>query len=329
MNNEFQTEINWLRKQRMRQQEPERTLQHMPPSGGDNDDNNGLCHQTMLGGFADVAGMEDLKSFIDISFIQVVRNREIAARFGLQPTSMMLFGPPGCGKTYLANSIANECQMNFIKVTPDQVGSIYQHGPVKKIAELFKKAEEKSPVILFLDEIDAFLPKRSDDSQRFRNAEVNQFLCLLNNANEKGIYLIAATNHPELIDSAVLRPGRINEMIYIDLPDLHMREELFRFSLKKLPAEKTINYHTLAVKTKGFNCADINYVVNMAARHSFEETLKNPNKSYRLISQDFIEQAINKRAPSVSSDEIRFYEQLKRKYSTNGADRSRTVVGFH
>ena len=171
-------------------------------------------------GFADVAGMDELKRMVTEGFINVLNHRECAEAYGIRPPSLLFYGPTGCGKTFFAEKIAEEVGINFMKVLPDDIASTLVHGTQEKIGELFRKAESKAPTLMFFDEFDAMVPRRSNDDRNYQNGEVNEFLCMLNNAADRGVYVLAATNHPERIDKAVLRTGRIDEMIYVDMPDV-------------------------------------------------------------------------------------------------------------
>ena len=166
-------------------------------------------------GFKDVAGLDELKQMVTEGFINVLKNQECAKAYGITPPSMLFYGPAGCGKTFFAEKIAEELGINFIKVVPDDLASTLVHGTQEKIGEVFRKAEHKAPTLIFFDEFDAMVPQRSNDDRNYQNGETNEFLCMLNNAAEKGIYVLAATNHPERIDKAVLRTGRIDEIIYV------------------------------------------------------------------------------------------------------------------
>ena len=278
-------------------------------------------------GFKDVAGMEELKRFVTESFINVLNNRELAWTYGIVPPSLLFYGPSGCGKTFFAEAVANEVGVSFMKVVPDDIASTWIHGTQEKIAELFRKAEQQAPTLLFFDEFDAMVPARTGED-RSQNNEVNEFLCMMNNASEKGIYIIAATNHPENIDRAVLRTGRIDELIYIDMPDKASRESLFRLSLSKLPAGDDINYGVLADMTAGYSCSDISYIVKSASRKMFNESIARKCRPYMLITQMQIEEAIRHKAPSVSQSDLREYERVRGMFSPKDAGVKRTRIGF-
>jgi len=280
-------------------------------------------------GFGDVAGMDELKNLVTEGFINVLHNRECARAYGIKPPSLLFYGPSGCGKTFFAEKIAEEVDINFMKVNPDDIASTLVHGTQEKIGELFHNAEKKAPTLMFFDEFDAMVPQRSADDRNYQNGEVNEFLCMLNNAAERGIYVLAATNHPERIDKAVLRAGRIDELIYVDMPDKAARESLFRLALGKLPADiKKIDCARLAELTAGYNCSDITHIVQTASRKMFNETIQVKGQPYKLISQTLLEQTISRQSPSVSSRDLREYERVRSELSPKDAGRKNTSIGF-
>lgn len=280
-------------------------------------------------GFKDVAGMDDLKQLVIEGFINVLNNRECAKAFGVTPPSLLFYGPAGCGKTFFAEKIAEEVGVNFMKVVPDDIASTLVHGTQEKVADVFRRAAKTAPTLIFFDEFDAMVPRRSSDDRNYQNGEVNEFLCLLNNASEKGIYVLAATNHPERIDKAVLRTGRIDEIIYVDMPDLEARESLFRLALSKLPVEENIDYTRLADMTKGYNCSDISYIIKVASRKMFNASIMEKDKPYKVITQTLLEDTISHKAPSVSSRDLREYERIRSEFSPKDECCKHQAIGFH
>lgn len=279
-------------------------------------------------GFGDVAGMNDLKQFVTEGFINVLNNKECADAYGIKPPSLLFYGPSGCGKTFFAEKIAEEVGINFVKVLPDDIASTLVHGTQEKIGELFRNAERKAPTLMFFDEFDAMVPSRSADDRNYQNGEVNEFLCMLNNAADRGVYVLAATNHPERIDKAVLRSGRIDEMIYVDMPDKEARESLFRLKLSKLPAADDIDYGRLAELTTGYNCSDLSYIVQTASRQMFNESIKDKSLPYKAITQNLLEATISQKSPSVSSRDLKEYERVRSEFSPNDKGCKQRTIGF-
>lgn len=280
-------------------------------------------------GFGDVAGMDELKQMVTEGFINVLNNQECAKAYGITPPSLLFYGPAGCGKTFFAEKIAEEIGINFMKVIPDDLASTLVHGTQEKISEVFRKAERKAPVLIFFDEFDAMVPQRTSDDRNYQNGETNEFLCMLNNAAEKGIYVLAATNHPERIDRAVLRTGRIDEIIYVDMPDFEARESLFRMELSKLPAAEDIDFERLADLTEGYNCSDISYIVKVASRKMFNACIKEKEKPYKVITQSLLEDSISRKSPSVTSRELREFERVRSEFSPKDEGCKQVTIGFH
>jgi len=280
-------------------------------------------------GFKDIAGMEKLKEFITEGFINVLRNKKCAEVYDIKPPSMLFYGPAGCGKTFFAEKMAEEVGINFMKIVPDDLACTWVHGTQQKIGEVFRDAEKKAPTLLFFDEFDAMVPKRSgNEENQHYDSEVNEFLCMLNNASERGIYVMAATNHPERIDKAVLRTGRIDEMVYIDMPDKEARKSLFFLALSKLPSDENVDVERLAELTAGYNCSDICYIVKTAARKMFNATIKKNIGEYQPISQALLEEIISQRSPSVSSRDLREYERVRSEFSPNDKGCRHMRIGF-
>lgn len=280
-------------------------------------------------GFQDVAGMDELKQLVKEEFINVLKNRECASAYGIKPPAILFYGPAGCGKTFFAEKMAEEVGIDFIKIVPDNLACTWIHGTQQKIGEVFREAEKKAPVLLFFDEFDAMVPQRSaDEANQLLNGEVNEFLCMLNNASDRGIYVLAATNHPERIDRAVLRTGRIDEMIYIDMPDNEARKDLFRLALSKLPVAEDIDYDRLASLTTGYNCSDIDYIVKKASRKAFNVSIMNTDIPYTKITQDILEEIISHRSPSVNSKDLREYERVRSEISPKDGNYRPARIGF-
>ena len=225
-----------------------------------------MQRHTRSGGFADVAGMEDLKKLLTERVIWVLRDREKAKKYRLlPPNGMLLYGPPGCGKTYLAEKFAEESRFNYMVVNGSDLGSTYIHGTQGKIAALFQEAQAKAPTVLCFDEFDSFVPARGSDAARHRPEEVNEFLSQLNNCAKRGIFVIGTTNRADMIDPAILRKGRLDLQVEVPAPDAETRRQMFIHHLKWRPLADDIDLERLAALTEGYASSDIAFIANEAA----------------------------------------------------------------
>lgn len=220
-----------------------------------------------LTGFASIAGMDDLKQNLSQHVIWPLRHPEKAKEYRITlPNGLLLYGPPGCGKTYFATKLASELRWKMKLISTASIGSAYQHETQSNIRQLFMEAERFKPCVLCIDEIDGILSVRGDAQGDFRhNDEVNEFLVQLNNCNQRGILVVGTTNRKELIDPAALRAGRLEVHVEIKAPDEEMRKRLFEMYLRNRPLADDIDIPELAKLTKGYASVDVTYVVNEAA----------------------------------------------------------------
>lgn len=274
-------------------------------------------------GFSSVAGMQELKDILYNDVIRALNEKERFEKYGIPlPNGMLLYGPPGCGKTFIAERFAEEVGFNFLKIITSDIASIYVHGTQEKIANYFKEAEKNAPTVMFFDEIEAMVPKRGGDVQHSISSEVNEFLVQLNNCGERGIFVIAATNRPEIIDTALLRAGRIDYKIYVSPPDYEARKGLFKIYLKGKYVEIDIDYEELAIQTENYVSVDIKTIVDFAARTA--------EKRDTRISQKIILETIKQRLPSLSADEIKEYEIMRNNVENKKVNKPkpRRPIGF-
>lgn len=273
-------------------------------------------------GFEGIAGMDSLKEVLYNDVIRALNERELYEQYGLTlPNGMLLYGPPGCGKTFFAEKLAEEVEFNFISVKPSDLASIYVHGQQEKIGQLFKEARKNAPSILFIDELDALMPSREGDLSHSYAESVNEFLAQMTNCAKDGVFVIGATNRPEKIDKAILRTGRMDKIIYLSPPDLKARVAMFQLHLKSRPLDFGLDYDELARLTENYVSSDIEFLVNEAARNALIKRGK--------ISQQVLREVIQKTKPSVSESEILKYGQLrKRLEGTEGDSQQRPGIGF-
>ena len=271
-------------------------------------------------GFADIAGMDDLKEKIRYDIIDVLNDAERAKELGITiPNGILLYGPPGCGKTFFAEKCAEEMQCHFMYVKCSDVASPYIHGGQEKIARLFEEAREKSPTLLFLDEVDALLRTRTKQQNASESGEINEFLCQINNCGESGVFVIAATNMPEEIDEAALRAGRLERKYYIGVPDVQTIEKLLEIQLRKRKTD-SINIKEVAKHLQGRVAADVKLLVDVAARLAF--------RNHCNISTQLLIEAVRTTPPSVSKAVIEEHLRIKEKFEQKQIEEKRRRIGF-
>ena len=255
-------------------------------------------------GFDIIAGMDELKETLQNDVILPLKDKELYAKYKVSvPNGMLLYGPPGCGKTFIARQFADEISYNFIELKPSDLASIYVHGTQEKIGQVFKEARDKAPTVIFIDELDAIMPNREENIGQHYASEVNEFLAQMTDCNKDGIFIIAATNRPEKIDPAILRTGRMDKIIYLGPPDYKARLEMFKLILTERPVDKDINYNRLAELTINYVSSDINFLVNEASRNAL--------KGRGNISQNHLEEVIKRYPPSISERQLKKYEIFK------------------
>jgi len=261
---------------------------------------------TVLRGFDCVAGMRPLKAMLMSDVIEPLMNPEKYKKFKLGiPNGILLFGPPGCGKTFIVKKLAEELGYNFIEMNPSSVATSYVHGAVGNIGKVFEMAKLQAPSIVFIDEIEGLVPKREElsSSADIKKEEINEFLLQLNNAGNSKILVVGATNRPHMIDTAILRSGRMDKRIFVGPPDLEARRDLFKICLSGRPYDKKINFEKLAKMTDFYVGSDIELIVTEAARDAVAQ-----DKS--VVDEQMIVDAIKKFKPSIASGEILYYTQF-------------------
>lgn len=273
-------------------------------------------------GFAAIAGMQQLKEQMKTDVIDVIENPEEYRQHNLGlPNGMLLYGPPGCGKTFFAECFAEEAGYNFIKVIASDIASIYIHGTQEKIGKIFKEAREKAPTILFFDELDAMVQSRENSDNQSYSSEVNEFLSQLDNIGNSGVFVIGSTNQPNRIDKAVLRAGRLEKWFYIPPPDFEARKVMFELYLKNRPVDFGIDCERLATLTENYVSSDIKLLIDEASR----KTIKDKTKR---ISMETLEFVIKNQKPTISLAELKKHEAIKKQMEGEIVDSERRRIGF-
>jgi len=250
---------------------------------------------------ADVAGMTEVKQRLEAAFLAPMRHPELRRLYGKSLRGgLLLYGPPGCGKTFIARAVAGELGARFIAVSFADIIDMFVGQSERNIHELFEIARRNAPCVLFLDEVDAIGQKRSQLRHTPMRSAVNQLLLELDDisGDNEGVFLLAATNHPWDVDSALRRPGRFDRTLLVLPPDAAAREGVFRYHLKDRPVAG-IDLARLAGQTDGYSGADIAHICETAAERALMDSVRRGEP--RVIGPGDLEAAIGEVKPSLGA----------------------------
>jgi transitional endoplasmic reticulum ATPase len=274
-------------------------------------------------GFKSIAGMQELKDTIKLDVIDALNEKEKYAEYGLTiPNGMLLYGPPGCGKTFFAEKMAEEIGFNFYQIKPSDIQSKWVNASQENIKNLFDEARKNAPSIIFIDELDALVPNRDNSSVNHMNTSaVNEFLAQMNNSGDDGVFIIGATNRPNSIDPAILRAGRLDKHVYLPPPDFEARELMFKLYLEKRPTEIGLDYAELAKATENYVSSDIKFLCDEASRMAL--------RSKSRISKEILKETIKMNKPSISLTELNSYIEIRAKMEGQQSNiNERPRIGF-
>lgn len=283
--------------------------------------------------WADIGGLEGVKRELKELVQYPIEHADLYKKFGMNPSKGVLFyGPPGCGKTLLAKAIANECQANFISIKGPELLTMWFGESEANVRDVFDKARQAAPCVLFFDELDSIARSRGSsagDAGGAGDRVINQILTEMDGMGaKKNVFIIGATNRPDIIDSAIMRPGRLDQLIYIPLPDLPSRVSIFKAVLRKSPVAKDVDIEFLAAKSEGFSGADIAEICQRAAklaiRASIEEEIRKQTEEAEGgdemetegadpvpdITRSHFAEAMSHARRSVSDETLRKYEMF-------------------
>lgn len=248
---------------------------------------------------ADVGGLTEVKKRLEASFLAPLRNPELRALYGTSLRGgLLLYGPPGCGKTFLAKAVAGELGAAFLHVSLADVLDMYVGQSERNVKELFEVARSSAPCVLFLDELDAIGGKRSLNRSSGARTTVNQLLTELDGvgSDNEGVFVLAATNHPWDVDPALRRPGRLDRTLLVLPPDREAREAILRTHLRERPVER-IDVRRLAKATDGFSGADLAHVCESASENALMDSVG--SGTVRMIQMRDFDQALAEIRPSI------------------------------
>ncbi|MEM1948317.1 MAG: CDC48 family AAA ATPase [Candidatus Caldarchaeum sp.] len=256
----------------------------------------------------DIGGLEAVKQELREAVEWPLKYPEVFKRLGIRPPrGILLYGPPGTGKTLLAKAVATESQANFISVKGPEVLSKWVGESEKAVREIFRKARETAPCIIFFDELDSIAPRRGIHTDAgVTDRIVNQLLTEMDGMQSlKGVVVMGATNRPDILDPALLRPGRFDRVLYVPPPDKAARLAIFKIHTREMPLDKDVDLEQLAAITEGYTGADIEAVVREAAILAARE-----NISAQVVSLRHFEKALAKIKPSVGAEEKAEYDRI-------------------
>jgi transitional endoplasmic reticulum ATPase len=272
-----------------------------------------------------IGGLEDVKTQIRELVELPLKNPEAYKRLGIEPLKgLLLYGPPGTGKTLIAKAVATESEANFISVKGPELISKWVGESEKAIREIFRKARQVAPCIIFFDEIDAIAPVRGfHGDSGVTERMVNQLLTAMDGIEAlHGVIIIGATNRPDILDPALLRTGRFDRLVYVPPPDERTRLEILRIHTAKMPL-KDVNLEEIAKKLELYTGADIAGVVREAALIALR---KNINAD--VVTKEDFEVAISNSKPSLTPETVKFYEEFVKRVKTEQKKDEKEIVYY-
>jgi len=293
----------------------------------------------------DIGGLEDVKKELKETVQYPVEFADKFEQFGMNAAKGVLFyGPPGCGKTLLAKAIANECNANFISVKGPELLTMWFGESEANVRDLFDKARQASPCVIFFDEMDSIAKARGSGGGGASEAGdrvINQILTEIDGVGaRKSVFVIGATNRPDILDPAIMRPGRLDQLIYIPLPDLESRKAIFKANLRKSPLADDVDLDNLAEITEGFSGADITEVCQRACKLAIRGEIAKQEEAEAkakadglpppepttdgLLSREHFDEAMSTARKSVSKSELARYLKFKKDLSDGGSIKQAT-----
>jgi len=277
----------------------------------------------------DIGGLEETKRALQETILYPIDHPEKFEKFGMTPSRGVLFyGPPGCGKTLLAKAVASECSSNFVSIKGPELLTMWFGESEANVREVFDKARAAAPCVLFFDELDSIGTARGSgggDAGGAGDRVMNQLLTEIDGVGaKKNVFFIGATNRPELLDEALLRPGRLDQLIYIPLPDLPARQNILEATLKKSPLAPNVPMPFIAQKTEGFSGADLAELCQRAAKAAIRDCIAAEelkagddamdDEAGNEITRKHFEEAFSGARRSVAANDLAKFDQFRKKF---------------
>jgi len=275
----------------------------------------------------DIGGLADVKLELQEAVEWPLKYPEVFEHLSAKPPKgILLYRPPGTGKTLLAKAVANESEANFISIKGPELLSKWVGESERAVREVFRKAKQAAPSIIFFDEIDAIAPVRGGGygDSHVTERVISQLLTEMDGLEElRGVVVLAATNRPDIIDPALLRPGRFDKLLYVPPPDLEARKEILKIHLKKKPLAEDVSIEELAKRTEGYTGADLAAVCNMAVMLAIREHVmanKDPEEAKKnvkniKVGRRHFEEALKKVKP-ISQKELEMYKRISEEFAS-------------
>ena len=275
----------------------------------------------------DIGGLEEAKRELREGIELPLKHPDAFIRLGIRPAKgFLLFGPPGTGKTLLAKAIAREAEANFIAAKSSDLLSKWYGESERQVSRLFQRARQVAPTVIFIDEIDSLAPERGGGIGEPAVTErvVNTLLAEMDGLEElQGVVVIAASNRPALLDPALLRPGRFDDLVYVSVPDRDGRLHILKIHTSKMPLAADVDLQTLADRTSGYTGADLEDLTRRAGLQALRENINIPEIPMRLF-----ESALSETRASVTEEMEREYRELAETLKSESPRGRRKQIGF-
>ena len=274
----------------------------------------------------DIGGLENVKQELKEAVEWPLKYPESFTRLGIRPPrGILLYGPPGTGKTLLAKAVAKESEANFIQVKGPSLLSMWVGESEKGVRKIFERARQVAPCVIFFDEIDSLAGKRGiEHGQKVTERVLNQLLAEMDGIEDlSNVIVIGATNRPDMLDSALLRPGRFDKILLTTSPSKEGREEIFKIHTKNMPLAKDVNVKKIIDQTEGFVGADMEALVRESAMLTLRENIDS-----KEVKMKYFEEALKKTSASVSKTDIDKYKRIEQQYLKSAKSAIETPVGY-